>query len=251
MTPGRTSTVSSGTSLPFALAGYLSLGTITPQRRHLRALGCSSDQSRGSSRSSAPQAGQRQKRRPDWTGTSSATCLGSRRSSCASAWTCPELCAPGRGNLGLTEKVVVSRRDRGRSPQSRGGRCHAAHHGQGKDHAAPACRRDWRAVAAAILPWRLRDQGSHSDLGSIPCHGVHAPCSNLVRQSAGSDGFRELRGRGTEQPDQSSALPPPESIAGASSESRRPGSSTNRATGPTVSPSAGLNPSRLWRALSN
>ena len=81
MTPGRTSTVSSGTSLPFALAGYLSLGTITPQRRHLRALGCSSDQSRGSSRSSAPQAGQRQKRRPDWTGTRSATCLGSRRRS--------------------------------------------------------------------------------------------------------------------------------------------------------------------------
>src|SRR5271157_773731 len=81
MTPGRTSTVSSGTSLPFALAGYFSLGTITPQRRHLRTFGCSSDQTRGSSRSSAPQAGQRQKRRPDWTGTRSATCLGSRRRS--------------------------------------------------------------------------------------------------------------------------------------------------------------------------
>src|SRR5271157_3814993 len=81
MTPGRTSTVSSGTSLLFALSGYFSLGTITPQRRHLRTFGCSSDQTRGSSRSSAPQAGQRQKRRPDWTGTRSATCRGSRRKS--------------------------------------------------------------------------------------------------------------------------------------------------------------------------
>src|SRR5436305_11534439 len=76
MTRGRTSIVTSGT-LSLTLAGYFLLGTATPHLRQVTTLGRAGDQVRGSSASDASQAGQRQYRKPAWTGTRAARALAS------------------------------------------------------------------------------------------------------------------------------------------------------------------------------